>query len=392
MNRFANIVRAGSGGGGEEPWPDSVAIGEIYNQSSWANLNDFTVNGGTFAVNGSFIRMSGGSGTFTQSLGLSTGSHAQTCLERWKITANIRIISTPTTTTFGFGLGVRSSNTGSAINAVARFVSTSSGTNTKKALIHAGPSNTLAATSAGTMASVAAGDLIELIVELSVGQITISARNITQAESAITASYTYITDGSGLAMGNTGRFSIFSFGGTNDVESLLIESTDLKNARYCFVGDSKTRAYRTSNILNSFSHLFRTNQNQYTTINAGGADRITEALLRINEIILLNPQVCFLAIGSNDTREGDSNATVTAAYDSLVSQIVAAGIRVIHLGPIREDSAGSGEDLEFFYTHLNSTYSAANIIDPGSPTLDADDIHPNDTGQGEIYVPIVNNL
>ena len=362
-------------------WFDTVAeevslpIGEIYNKATWADLTDFSNNGSTSVVSSGAIRFSGGAGTFTQSLDLLR----YTGIEKWKITSLIKIIGVIDLTSYGFGFGIRSKNTFSVINAVARFVSTSGIANDRKALIHAGTANTLVATSAA-MDAITQNDVIEIIVELGIGTISISARNVTAGSAAVTTSWTYVVNGTGDAMGNLGRFSIFSFGGTFDVQSLLIESADYQRPAYMFVGDSKTRAYRTSAIANRFGSLF-TAAHTYSSVNAGGGDRITEALLKLPELILLNPRVVLLAIGSNDKRNAVAEATIKSDYDSLVSQLVAAGIRVIHLGPIRETSIS----VEFLYTHIAATYLSADIIDPGTPTLDADGVHPNDAGHTTIY-------
>lgn len=357
----------------------ALPIGEIYNKDTWADLTEFNNNGATAAVSSGDIQFSGGDGTFTQSLDLLQ----YTGLEKWKITSRVKIVSAITSSTFGFGFGIRSANSSSFINAVARFVTTTGIANDRKVLIHAGTENTLVASSA-QMAAISQNDVIEIIVELGVGTISISAQNITAGSAAVSTSYDYITDGSSHAMANAGRFGIFSFGGTFDIQSLLIESSDYQRPDYMFVGDSKTRGYRTSDIDNRFATLFTANRPS-TSVNAGGSDRIAEVTLKLDEIIELNPRTVILSIGSNDKRAGTAEATITANYDTLVAALVAEGIRVIHLGPLRETSI----DVEFLYTHITSTYAAGNIIDPGEPTLNVDGVHPDDTGHEEIYQAII---
>lgn len=92
-----------------------------------------------------------------------------------------------------------------------------------------------------------------------------------------------------------------------------------------------------------------------------------------------------LNIGSNDKRDGVTLAQWKTNYDSIVSQLSAAGISVYHLLQLNETVLTFTD----YNAHINATYSASKIVDAGTISLDGDGIHPSQTGMDEIYSAIV---
>lgn len=365
------------------PDPDPGTIGTIYEKSSWANLDDFADNTATAtpSIVGDKIQLTGGNGTFTNSIDLLR----YTCLEKWKFTARVTLLSTPASTTFGFGFGIRSYNTTGVRNTVARYI-TANTASSGRLFINSGASDTLAAsTSSPDIVPPVLNHEYLLTIELDRYIMSFTVEDLTVGGS-VTLNYTFQSDFSEPTLHNTGRFAMFSFGGTHQLNSLKVESAELTSPPYMIIGDSKAKGYKASLFTNRYATLL-ISQYPYITLNAGGSDKIDEITLRLDEIISINPAVVILSIGHNDKVQGQGDASILSEYDALVTQLVNAGIRVIHIGPIRATSIS----LEFMYTHISATYSAADVIDPGSPSLDGDGTHPNDAGNQTIYDEITNS-
>ena len=367
------------------PSPEPELIGTIYEKSSWANLDDFSDNTATAtpSISGDKIQLTGGNGTFTNSIDLLR----YTCLEKWKFTARVTLLSTPASTTFGWGFGIRSYNTTGVRNTVCRYI-TANTASSGRLFINSGASDALAAsTSAPDIVPPVLNHEYQLTIELDRYNMSFTVEDLTVGGS-VTLNYTFESDGaSGPALHNTGRFAMFSFGGTHRLEYLKVESAEYKNPKYMLIGDSKSKGYRASDFDLRFGSLLAANYDEFA-VNAGGSDKMDEVTLRLDEITnLCKPEVAILSIGSNDKRQGQGDSSVLTEYDALVSAMTSAGIRVFHIGPIRESSLA----LEFMYTHIAATYAAADIVDPGSPGLDGDGVHPNDAGHAAISTAIISS-
>lgn len=344
--------------------------GTIYEKTSWANLNDFSNNGGTFTTNSGRIQGSGGAGTFTQSLDLLQFTN----LQRWVIDAGVRI-DEKTGSSFGMGFGIRSYNSFGLSNALARFVA-STGTGTGTAIINGSTNNAqLAQTSAITFSAL---DSVSIVIERNVNILSVTIRNITTNSAEQTTSYTY-TYNSAPYLPNTGRFAIFSFGGQFSIFRLKISSKEVKNARLMGIGDSKMEGYNASigsltwgAILNNY---FKT-----TVKHAGGFDRTIDVSRGIPEILALRPQQVILSIGSNDIRTGVDSTTLCNRYDSCVTAMLNAGIDVYH-AVLYETSIS----MLPLVNHINLVYSPDKVINTYDATkqpgaVDADNVHLTDLG------------
>lgn len=361
-------------------------MGEIYNESSWVDLDDFTINGATAVVNAGKIDFSAGVTTSVQSLDLNR----YTCLEKWSLKGVFKV-GEKSASSNGFGLGIRSYNTFAVRNNFGRFVMNSNPAS-GKLFQHAGDNGTYSGSFINNnedVISFSVNDEIELTVSMDRWTMTTRARNLTTGSGFTEISYTFLTPTGSPPLHNVGRFAIFNAGGAYTLQSLEITSSDIQNPKYLFVGDSKTRGFRaTTGATTRFASKFLDANHPSTVVNGGPSDRIAHVALRVtDEIISLNPQNVILQIGSNDKRAGTAEATILSDYDALVTSLANAGIRVVHIGPLYETAA----DQSFLYTHLASTYNSADVIDPGVLTLDADGIHPNQTGHDEIYNAIINS-
>jgi lysophospholipase L1-like esterase len=364
-------------------------IGQIYNKDTWANLNDFIeVGTSNWVLSGDSIQGSGGIGNFSHALNLNVGNHDTTNLQKWKMSANFRALSTPGATTYGFGLGIRSTNNDQRYNAVGHFDASNTATG-GKLMIYSGVDSVVLATST-TGISFSAGDEINLTVEQYDNNLIVAARNITTNSATITARYIYEFQ-TGAVMHNTGQFAVFSFGGNFSFDSLAVESAEIKNANVLVMTDSKGAGYSAGSFGESWASLLAGRYKTVVNV-AGGSDATTELITRIPELLALNPKQVLLQIPSNDIRYSVSEATSHESYERIVKALHDAGIPVYHLTPIYETSV----DLSGQYTYLYNTFSADSIIDVWTPTniagtLYTDNIHPNTFGHQKVFEKIVSS-
>jgi len=122
---------------------------------------------------------------------------------------------------------------------------------------------------------------------------------------------------------------------------------------------------------------------------AGGGNRTQNILEGLAQTIANNPAKVILSIGTNDIAGGVALATVQANYASIVTQLKAAGIEVIHLLsfprngvnllPLREwklTTYGATDEIIDIYKALEDTTTPGNINTSYSP----DTVHLNDLG------------
>ena len=348
--------------------------GKLYDSTTWNNLSSFTNNGGTFTVTGNKIVGSGGAGTFTQSLDWNY----YTGLERWKAVAKVKA----TSGTGGFGLGIRSTASFIAVSACGYF-----NTSTGRLYMQLGAYST---SDSSSVLAFSTNDYIILTVEQNIDVITVTARNATTNSNPVSLSYTYTVDASTpISPHNSGKFAIFSIGGSFTVDSLAITSNETKNSILGFGGDSKLAGSYAGAFSGRVSDIAGTYFK--STVNVSGGGNLTSDILnQVPEIIALNPKQFILNIGRNDSTAGVSAATTYANYDTIAARLTRAGINVFHALPMYETVAGQGNLIN----HITSTFSADKIFDTYNPmkqpnALNPDGIHPNEVGNALVLNAIL---
>lgn len=362
-------------------------LGTLFDDNTWTTIDNLTVNGATASVVSNKIDISGGAGDYTETLDVPGG----TLLEHWKITGKFKATE-KSSTSYGFGVGIRSYNSYATLNSAARFDATSTG-NGILSLNNSGLDKIV--TSA---LGFSVNDYIVLTLERDVDLFTLTAKNV---NTGATVSGTYRCDPtSSPALHNSGTFSVFSYGGTFTLDSLNVTSREVKYTPLMVIGDSKTQLAGTGV---TFGNRYAAQLSNYfgpTIISAGSSDRVGEVVLRTGEIIALHPLQALIAVGSNNPRSSVPDATTFADYDTLTNRLTAAGIKVYHLLPFPESFGGGelGVDQSALRAHIVATYSAADIIDVEKPLqqcascLSTDDVHPNLAGQSVILNAIVESF
>lgn len=360
--------------------------GSIYNKSTWANTTDFTTNGATVSIVSNKIRFTGGANTYTQLLSLN----GNTALEYWKVTAEISVDEI-TTTSFGFGIGVSSTNTIAAqkVSNIGRVAYTTATNGTIG--IGNQTNTTYADIATKTTTSVSANDHVLLTLERIQNNLTVTVRNLTtsSAETSISYSYQFITGAPILH--NTGLFSIWSVGGQFTLQSLTISSDEQVGTDLLIIGDSKSIGYYASDWNNRFGSLLK--DYYRVAVHAGGSDKTTEVLQAMTEIISLSPKKVLMCIGSNDIRFGLTEGQFETNYASISSQLITAGVDVYYALPFFE----TAEDQSTQKTYIQTTYPTGKVIDTYTATnilggLAADGTHPNTLGHYRIFKALIDSF
>lgn len=351
-----------------------ATIGTIYNKSQWSAITDggsLTDHSSGSSISGSDLSFTGGTGAFTKSLDVTN----ETKLDKWQQRLDFTV-GNNNATSFGPGIGIRSSNTSVALDVVVQlFMAT--GANQGKLIAYAGSAHTnLAVTSSALTFSV--GDKISMTVTLSEDILSATAFNASTLSASVSITNYNFSTGS-QTLPNTGRFAIFNIGGNFKVNYWSVSSTELYKPRIVVLGDSKTQFYKATRLRLGWAYLLRDYRgSQNVTVLGGGNDRSAEYLLTVWEIInRIKPDYVFVAGISNDIRTGVASGTWQANYTSEITQLQAAGITVIADDGLYETSV----DQSAVTTWLNANYP--NIVWASNATvigLNADNVHPNNAG------------
>lgn len=359
--------------------PAPVIRGDIYNVSSWANLSAFTNVGATASVVSNAINFSGGASNFLQTLQLNS---PLTSGDHWKITGLFKATQIGVS---GFGLGLKSVSTIASKFDVAVQCSVN-GVNSGKLFLTTNSNGTFTtrATSAAAL-TISLNDIIQITIQRELNVITVTGFNTTAGGITNTAFYAYPGQG-GATIPNICKYSVYSVGGTFTLTSLHVESSAAKNLKFLCMGDSKTSSYYADEYNNCWPGILAS-YGYHVNRCAGGSEVTGDYILRTQEIIDLAPTAVIIGGASNDPRDGVTSATTNANYDTFVSALTSAGIRVIHTTGFYESAGLNQTPLR---THILATYAAGDIIDtlPTVITLNADGVHPDTNG----HIQIVNML
>jgi lysophospholipase L1-like esterase len=356
-------------------------LGVIYQAVGFSNLSDFTNRGATASVVGADISFSGGANNFNQTLEYNIG----TLLEQWHQSA-VFIPTEKTSTSYGFGLGIRSTNS-SAVNVTAKFDATT-GSNSGKLLIYAG-SNILVKTGE-TAIAFSANDSLELHVERATDSIYTWIFNRTQKVSSPKLSYGYsFASDATVFTPNTGRFAISSFGGTFKVSELTITSNTPKRPDVLIIGDSKTAGYFANSPFDRWAVMFRKSFPN-TVIQAGSADKITDAMARLDETLSILPRQVLLSIGVNDIRVGVDSNTIKSNYTTYVASLQAGGAMVYHLLSMKEVSLNADWFNNFIIRTWPNEYIDSKI-QFCNDCLAFDNIHLNNKGNTVVAGAVISS-
>ncbi len=354
-----------------------LPFGTIIDKTDFTDSSMFTAFGnGSKTLSGTFLSLTSSTdGVFTNGITYNKN----TGIQKFRITVKIKIINALNTTKYGVGLGSKT------INAVTLnsnlYQLAMAGANTGSRTYYSQPNYTSIVSDTTSNLPMALNDIIEISFEQNVNIISFVCKNITQG---VTRVNQYQHTMAGTFIPNVNNPAIHLLGGVFEMQQFKLESNEFKGAKLMCIGDSKTQGYYATDF--ETTYVAQLNQNYNGIVNnSGGGDETTNVLQKIQEIIDFVPKKVLLNIGSNDKRRGRTFATWQANYDSIVSQLITAGIDVYHLLQFNETSLTFTD----YNTHITSTYPSGKIVNAGTIGLNADGVHPNQSGMNTIYSAIV---
>jgi len=298
-------------------------LGFLVNNSTITSISNYTNTGLTSPVaSGGKVNLVASANNFTAHLAYNYYS----LLERWYQKIPFKIIATATNG--GIGIGMQSANNISLdkSNVYGYIKKTASSTKMYIVSGYTGygifPIDSLTIPDASFQNSDSGAIEFERVVDT----MYLKFKNFTQNTNyALKAPLTDVT------APNTGQYAIFNIGGTYDVYGHTISSNEVVGAQLGLIGDSKLSAFGTgiSNGRYRYGELLGSNF-PYVVISGGPADKTTEVLLRIPELIALGFKQTILSPGCNDIRGGMLEAEYEYNYDSITRALSTAGTQVFH--------------------------------------------------------------
>lgn len=357
----------------------------LYSQSAFPTTAGFTTFGSATlaASGGELVVGTSVNAEFTHGI---TFNNYLTDLENIRIKVRFRIASALSPTTYGFGVGSKSTNPAGEYSYHHQFSMSSSGAsgngNTIRISNNATWTSKYAGLSQNNLLAYSTNDVIEMIAERRKEKISIITKNLTTGN-VITATYKY--DIATEVLPNISKVAFYMFGGTYNVQFFEISTKEVLSPEWCFIGDSKTQGLLLPKLEDGFFYKFLKDYPKSVNL-SGGSERTPAVISRLAEIIALAPEKVVLNIGSNDKRDSVPVGTWSANYDSLVSSLQSAGIEVYHLLQFNETSL----DFTDYNNHITSTYPKNRCIRTGTLTLHVDGIHPDAAANEIIYNAVLN--
>lgn len=378
------------------------AIGIINNDNFSTNtIGDYSTSfvTGSASVSGGDLNLAGGNALWTNDyvgFNKSGSAYIKTCLNSWTQTITFKCTTTPSGTSYGFGIGILSTNvqTHASLWAWLRMDNGNPG----KLLINCRSSgaNNFVHTSSGVV-RVQLNDEYSVTVTVSDNTISYTVINITNGNQTFTGAYNFVFTAGAAVMNNTGRFAICLLGGSQNIHDWNISSTGLiQDSKTAFVGNSITYGAYAGSSTARYEYVLMTGSPNMYTINSGSGDYTQSVLERVPEIIALNPTYVVLMIGGNDILYGISSVTWQANYSSIVSQLKAVGIKIVHCYTTPRNSI----DVTPVNTFIAANFSGDTIVDTYTPlwsgvgtglaaaSNSGDGVHPNATGMNLIATAI----
>jgi len=353
-------------------------LSDNYTSGGFGSNYDSSFASLTRTFNGSYLEVTGGNGTFNNYVRYSQWNG----LNNW--TQSVKFVPTDLSgTTYGIGLGTYSSNSFYAAGFVIQFILDNGASKGKMRIwSNGGASNVETGTSACTFNTT---DTLIATVNYLDGVVTSTLYNKTQN---VSASYTYTFSRSvagSFQVPNTGKLSMYFFGGTQKIFNYTISSNETKN-NVIAVGNSITYGYGASDATNRWVQKLFPGRYLYET-SGGPGDRSAEGVQVLPQIKSLSPKYVILALGVNDAQSSVSGSTYSSNITTIVDTLLDNGITPILLSnsPLNSTSVVTYNDtLQAIATRWGLTY--INTFDSlkNGTAWDAnyttDGIHPNNLG------------
>lgn len=215
----------------------------------------------------------------------------------------------------------------------------------------------------------------------------------------ITATYTYDRTLSSNYEPNLATPEIDIFQGTQDV--WLFQTIDLTQSggNVLGLGDSIMEGYHSSGLYNFWMYiLFGGNSNLYD-IEAGVSEQTSDALGRLNRVILAHPKYVLINLGVNDKYSSVTDSNFKKNVDSLAAPMLRVGITPILISLVPQstvditsyntDLSNLASQLGIQYVNITTQLETGTAMNPLYNS--GDGVHPNNAGHSLIATIIKNS-
>jgi PKD repeat protein/lysophospholipase L1-like esterase len=356
---------------------------------------EYIIAGATTAMTGNRLNLSN---AFTTTYGNRVERNYWHCHQVWEQTMRFRISATPTTTTFGVGMGMSSilSNDFSGVNGYwdLLFVwHTFTGSALSNKIVtypNRSSTQTLLTESTTTLSPVVGRDYTFTITKTLGVAGAVYTGTITDTVTLASISTSYSEDVS-LPNNIAGRVYnhkavrpfISTLGMPFSTDLWQLTSTDKKKQQYLVIGDSITWGLNASNAASAFSRSFDVDNEVI-----GGPSMSTRGFMdMLNTAVSYNPDKLVLAIGFNDCASSPAGniAQLQANYQAIINAFTPICSEIILMKMIRNTS-GNFQD---FNNWIDATYpSFKRVSNHVGMTTSADNVHPDNAG----HILMRNNL
>ncbi len=251
----------------------------------------------------------------------------------------------------------------------------------------------LSSASSAQALSCSVGDSLRATITRAKNKVTFTVTNLTSPNTVyIVYNYIITTEFPNAR----GVFTITNRGGNYTFSTHSVVTTQLYNVNTIVAGDSISYGAGSTALSKRYYTLLGINYTRSCNL-SGGGDETAQVLLAMPEMLALNANYYVLMIGGNDIQFGVATATWKANYNSIVSQIKAAGKTVIHCTPTPRNSFDMTPLRDHIYSVfpgdlISDTYTA--LWSGSSYTMNAaynsgDGVHPNDAGHALMATTIL---
>lgn len=369
------FMRQAGGDLGDLPDPGGdVLIGELYNESAWADLSDFTVNGMSPGVSGAGIALSGGNGDFGQYMmfGETSNDENQTIRVRFQVTDK-------SGAAYGISIGRRRGIYTWGLDMFVQLDFSASQLN----MWWSDSGQTLMHTI--NLATINTSDIVDLEFVQVGPAFTANYLNVTTAATASHTETCNMAASKNFRIPNTTRPCIWNHGGGCTIKEIEHSSASIANPKFLFIGDSKTVGFSAENIELSYPNLWKGTGS--ITRMAGDGEETAGIVANLPYMLNhITPEYIILCIGCNDLRGGVSSGVWQANYADIVDQLETLGAPIIQMLPIPENSL----DQSALKSWIEAEYPSDDLVDPSvgwvaHKHISGDGVHPSATGFYHIF-------
>lgn len=293
---------------------DYASLGTIITEDFSAALTNFTTTGapGASIVSGQ-LQLSSAVGSVTLTNYISH-NYGVSNLEDVSIKADVTVPAI-TSTSFGPAFGWQGGN---GIQVRVAMETANAGK-----IIFYGGNLTTGSQSSASVLPITAGDILSVNILYQKSKIIAFVKNNTTGVSI--SSVLYISMGSPVAKfyAPSGRFGIYSTGGTYLIDNFSVTSNDAKNADWLFIFDSIGKGYFAGSLTNRWLSKIESQYQGLFTGNGASGNKIEDT--NIAEVLALTSKKIVIDLGTNNLSNGQNVTTFMTNLGTMVTSLQSAG-------------------------------------------------------------------